>query len=218
MNILFIGNSYTYVNDMPKLFETIAKDNRKDVNVFSVTKGGHKLHLYARENDEYTQKIDSLISENLFDICFFQEQSCLPVTDYELFAQGVTELAKRVKKSVKSFILYATWGRKEESEMLSELGISSSEMTDKLSIAYKEAAKLINAAVSPVGENFKKVYPECKDIELYDKDCSHPSYKGSCLAALTHYYTVFREFPENTSSLSLTDKEIDVFKKAVVYM
>ena len=77
MNILFIGNSYTYVNDMPKLFETIAKDNGKDVNVFSVTKGGHKLHLYARENNEYTQKIDSLISENLFDICFFQEQSCL---------------------------------------------------------------------------------------------------------------------------------------------
>jgi hypothetical protein len=46
------------------------------------------------------------------------------------------------------------------------------------------------------------------ETELYDKDGSHPSYMGSCLAALTHYCTVFGTFPENTASLQLSEPEI----------
>ena len=39
MNILFIGNSYTYYNDMPAIFQALARDNGKDVNTYAVTKG-----------------------------------------------------------------------------------------------------------------------------------------------------------------------------------
>ncbi len=34
MKVLFIGNSYTYFNDMPKLFENLSRENGKDVQVF----------------------------------------------------------------------------------------------------------------------------------------------------------------------------------------
>lgn len=43
---LFIGNSYTYYNDMPKLFETLCRENGKDVTAYSVTKGGRELRRY----------------------------------------------------------------------------------------------------------------------------------------------------------------------------
>ena len=33
------------------------------------------------------------------------------------------------------------------------------------------------------------------EIGLYDPDKSHPSYAGSCVAALCHYKTVFGEMP-----------------------
>ena len=31
MRILFIGNSYTYYHDMPKLFDLLAKENGKQI-------------------------------------------------------------------------------------------------------------------------------------------------------------------------------------------
>lgn len=215
MNILFIGNSYTYFNDMPMLFKALSEENSKAVNVYSVTHGGHKLYEYARGDDEYTKKIAELLKEYSFDICFLQEQSVLPIKDYELFEAGLTELKEKLSGSVKKFILYQTWGRAEGNAMLEELGMTNKEMTEALVSAYDKAAKKLNAEVSPVGESFYAVYSGANDINLYNDDLTHSSYKGSCLAALVHYKTVFGSFPENTDSLELMEEELLVFKKVL---
>ena len=43
MKILFIGNSYTYFNDMPGLFEKECEKNGVTADVDSVTAGGYRL-------------------------------------------------------------------------------------------------------------------------------------------------------------------------------
>ena len=53
MNILFIGNSYTYYNDMPNILEALAKENGKDLSADAVTKGGRKLYANLDAEDEY---------------------------------------------------------------------------------------------------------------------------------------------------------------------
>lgn len=50
--VLFIGNSYTYCNDLPELFGRIARAYGYNVEIRSVTKGGHKLEWHADPNDE----------------------------------------------------------------------------------------------------------------------------------------------------------------------
>ena len=65
MKILFIGNSYTYFNDMPRLLEQLMRDNGIDVTVDSVTKGGRKLFENLQANDENSEKIN-----------VFNEKSC----------------------------------------------------------------------------------------------------------------------------------------------
>ena len=42
MKLLFIGNSYTYFNEMPEQLEALMRENGFDVTVHSVTKGGRK--------------------------------------------------------------------------------------------------------------------------------------------------------------------------------
>lgn len=37
MQVLFIGNSYTYNSNMPKLFEALAIENGRDVTAYAVT-------------------------------------------------------------------------------------------------------------------------------------------------------------------------------------
>ena len=60
MKILFVGNSYTYYNDMPKLLEGLANANGHPAEVFAVTKGGRKLHQHLDVEDEYSRPLVEL--------------------------------------------------------------------------------------------------------------------------------------------------------------
>jgi len=87
MKVLFVGNSYTYFNDMPKIFENLALENGKRISVDSVTKGGRKLYQNLEPQDEYHQKIVDLCKENAYDVLILQEQSYFPLVDFEKFCE-----------------------------------------------------------------------------------------------------------------------------------
>ena len=88
-------------------------------------------------------------------------------------------------------------------------------MTEALYDAYCRLGKALDMTVSPVGNHFWKIVCKHPELELYDRDLFHPSYLGSCLAALTHYHTIFGNFPENTASLALPEDTITAFRHAV---
>ncbi|MBQ9805158.1 MAG: hypothetical protein IJW49_01425 [Clostridia bacterium] len=201
MNILFVGNSYTYFNDMPKIFEKLALENGKDAVVDSVTKGGRRLYENLVPEDEYHQRIVGLCSEKQYDVLILQEQSYFALVDYERFLEGLSGLMKLV--GAKRTVFYATWGRKEGCPLLDELGLTRAEMGAKLEEAYKKAAETLGAQLSPVGRAFQALCDIAPESELYMPDLSHPSLLGSTLAALVHYQTVFGEAPCVCRSLSL---------------
>ena len=215
MNVLFIGNSYTFYNDMPLLFEKLANSNGKSITVCSVTKGGRKLESYTDPSDDVTQALDTLLSKQKFDICFIQEQSLLPASDYSRFISGLDCVVNKLKDRADRIVLYATWGRKAGNAELTKRNWTTESMTKLLSDAYRKAAQLYGACVSPVGNNFLYATQINPELNLYSEDRSHPSYAGSCLAALTHYHTAFGEFPKQTGTLSLSDAEIAAFRAAI---
>lgn len=214
MNILFVGNSYTYYNDLPTIFEKLANENGYHVMTSSVTFGGARLHQFVEDN-EYAKMLDELLEKNQYDICILQEQSILPILNYPLFLEGVKVLNAKMAYTSKHFTLYETWGRKDGSETLEEYGWTNESMTKLLSEAYGKAAQEINAEVAHVGLNFHKVYTKHPEVELYNEDKTHPSYKGSCLAALTLYKNIFGTVPEKTESLALSECEKEIMKKAI---
>jgi len=52
MQILFIGNSFTYFNDMPYTFLNMIKTVDPNARVESLAYGGYTLSQYADENTE----------------------------------------------------------------------------------------------------------------------------------------------------------------------
>ena len=182
----------------------------------SITKGGRRLESFADKSDAVTLALHDILLKEKFDVCFIQEQSILPAVEFDRFISGLNCVVDVVQDKTDRIILYATWGRKSGSETLAEYNWTTESMTKLLSEAYGKASAQINATVSPVGENFLKIAEIAPQINLHDEDLSHPSYKGSCLAALTHYYTIFKEFPKNTESLNLSNDELLFFKKAIV--
>lgn len=215
MKVLFIGNSYTYYNDMPTLFGKLANSNGKSVTVYSITKGGRKLEQYADPADPITVSLDALLATEILDVCFIQEQSLMPAVDSDRFAAGLECVVSKLTGKAGKFILYATWGRKTGSSVLTEHQWTTEGMTHLVMDAYQKAAKRYNAQISPVGNSFLYITKNHPEIDLYDKDLTHPSYLGSCLSALTHYYTVFHEFPTLTDALSLSKAELAALKAAV---
>ena len=115
-SILFIGNSYTYYNDMPTLFSRLCGCNGKRAMVFSVTHGGRKLHENLDPNDPVTRQLDAVIAQNTMDVCILQEHSILPITDFDRFSANVTGLMDKLGPA--RFVLYQTWGRKTGSSFL----------------------------------------------------------------------------------------------------
>ncbi len=220
MNILFIGNSYTYFSDLPSLFANLCRANGHDVRVDSVTAGGRELHeclteFYSNLNtdDPLGKRISELLEEEEYDVLFLQEQSCLPYHNPELFFVGAVGLSTII--GAWRTILYATWGRMDGSEDLDYFGWTRLSMTKGLYDAYCHAAELVHGEVSPVGLCFAKAVETTPEIDLYDPDKSHPSYAGSCVAALSHYKTVFGEMPGDLSALGL-DPDVAAKLAAIV--
>lgn len=214
MNVLFVGNSYTYYNDMPAIFQQLARDNNKDVTATSVTKGGRKLISYKDPFDATTVKLTEALQQH-YDVCVIQEHSVQPITEFDAFREGLTLVANMAKPHTDKFILYCTWCRKHGHKVLVEQGWNTEGMTEMLVQSYKKAAAELGAEIAPVGKNFLAASRLLPEVDLYDPDLTHPSYAGSVLSALTHYQVIFGEFPKKTASLNLEQEVIDAFRAVV---
>ena len=213
MKLLFIGNSYTYFNEMPEQLEALMRENGFDVTVHSVTKGGRKLREYADIDDSYRDAIDGYASEGGYDVLILQEQSFYALVDKAEFIRGVRELASKVGAA--RTVLYATWGRGDGCPLLDEYGWTRESMTEGLAAAYGEAAELISGEVSAVGRAFYRMLELYPDSELYTEDLSHPSRLGTALGVLTHYKAITGKLPEKHASLNLDEVTLSRMSEAL---
>ena len=184
MNALFVGNSFTYYNDMPKIAESIAKDLGYDLTCDSVTVGSHTLEQYADVTDEYGKILDDkLNSSTVYNFVILQEQSTRSYTRFDSFEKGVSTLVNKIHSTQENaeISLYETWGFEEE----------ANQMEDEICAKYEEVGKKYNLPIHYVGEAFSQVYENHKEINLYADDNKHPSYEGSYLSALVHIGTMF---------------------------
>ncbi|MBQ1206108.1 MAG: SGNH/GDSL hydrolase family protein, partial [Clostridia bacterium] len=214
---LFIGNSYTYYNDMPtKIFEPIANSVGVKVKVDSITKGGWWLWNHANSDDEMGKIVDGAFKKTKYDYVILQDQSTLPIDDPGCFYDGVRNICEKVRANGATPILYCTWGRKTGSETLANRGLTHESMTWKLAAGYTAIAKELNVDVAYVGLSFTDVYTNYPTLtNLYADDLTHPSYSGSYLAALTIFTEITNIDPEEiTYNGSLTGNIVSVLKQA----
>lgn len=217
-NVLFIGNSYTFYSDMPSLFARIAESAGYKASVRSITRGGEKLSHHGEPDGETHRRIKELCAEMTFDCAVLQEQSTRPALQPELLFEGGKSVAALLSGRVNELVLYATWARREDSSFLAENSITAAEMTDRIEASYTELAEILGARTARVGRAFER----CQSNDLHASDASHPSYLGSCLAALVLFKTVFEVSDEEISALpticELSESDSRLIKKAAIGM
>ena len=190
LNILFVGNSYTYYNQMPEVaFKRYAEAAGYVVAVTSVTCGGYRLSQFADPKNAEGKRLREITKGVHYDYAVLQDQSVNPIKNEANFLGGVADVMNLI--SADNFILYATWGRNDGSHTLTELGLTREEMTKKLSIAYNAVGSKLSARVAEVGKAFIEYSKTHDKDELYDPDKSHPSALGSEIAARVIFEKIF---------------------------
>lgn len=221
MQVLFIGNSFTYFNDMPFTFLNMIKTVDPDARVESLAYGGYTLAQYADESTEVGRLAISKIVSYEWDYVVLQEQSLLPCRQPEVFLEAVTKLCGIISQINAKVILYQTWAYQAGSDKLASTGMTYEEMTDKLKEAYQAAADATGALVAPIGEVFSYVTKSDHITHLINRnDNYHPSTSGSYLAACVIYKlitgksTIGLPSPSNVSlyNLSVVQKVSDSLK------
>ena len=183
--ILFIGNSYTYFNDMPDIFAHICRENGKDVTADSVTCGGYTLEQFVSEEDEYGAQMRKMLVKGRYDYAVIQEQSVRPTNQTEIFLGSAKKLAEMIRSYGAKPVLYETWARAEGSDELLQFGGDREKMQTLLRSAYEKAADLTGAILVYAGDRVSEAYKNGLDVICEDK--SHPTKKGSEIIAAEFY-------------------------------
>jgi len=188
--ILFVGNSYTYVNDLPNRLLAIAESVgfEPPVEVATIAIGGALLQDHA-ENPATMAEIEG----GGWDFVVLQEQSYLPIVDPDTFYAAAETLATAALDAGAAPALFETWARAEGNELYSGdlAGYTPATMQAALRDAYTEASELTGAAYLPVGDTWEATLASYPEMPLFGADGSHPSehgtYLGACVifAALT---------------------------------
>ncbi|MFT3838261.1 MAG: hypothetical protein QM723_14860 [Myxococcaceae bacterium] len=195
LRILFIGNSYTYVNDLPGMLARIAATAAAPplIAVDSEVVGGATLR------DHWDAGLaEQRILERGWTHVVLQDQSVEPMRAYlddyddhpgedaevdDAFADLIADAGARP-------VWYATWARSaaDVDGALAAFGVDPSQMQDMLTASYaKAAARKPGGVLVCVGEAFRRTLAQHPELVLHQADGSHPTVAGTYLAASTFY-------------------------------
>ena len=196
---LFIGNSYTYYNNMPAIINSLANAGGDTLVHTSSTPGGAQL-IHQVSNATTL----NAIRQGNWDFVIIQEQSQKPSFSPAQVAADVLPYATQLNDSITAHnpcaetVFFMTWGRKngDQTNCATYPPLCTyTGMQARLRSSYLLMADENQGICTPVGAAWQVVRDSFPLIELYNADESHPSYAGSYLAACTFYASLFKKSP-----------------------
>jgi hypothetical protein len=192
VSILFIGNSFTYVNDIPGMVVQVASSdatNRVRLEVNSVTRGGAHLNLMIRN----TEAANALKQQH-WDYLVLQEQSEWTGSQarIEETYSAVNNWQQAARQIGATPILYETWADKAGSSTYTDqrsyfFRQTAEQVQENMDAQTSALARHFDMAVVPVGRYWAYAEKQSNAPDLYARDRHHPSIAGSYLTALIFY-------------------------------
>ena len=199
--ILFIGNSYTTVNDLPSVFASLARSGGHRVQTGTAAVDGATLDDHAGSSTTAAK-----LGSASWDVVVLQEQSQIPSVAQFRETQ-MYPAARRLVGMIRNHgarpVFYLTWARRAgwpENGMPDYGSMQASIDEGYLAIAAEQ-----QATIAPVGVAWSAMVNQPAPPVLWQDDGSHPTEAGTYLAACVFYATIFRESPRGLgyhSSLS----------------
>ena len=204
LRVLFVGNSYTFTNDLPGTLAAIATTSKvpPSIEVAEVTVGGATFKSLFDAGDAQKR-----IDEKTWTHVVLQGQSLEPLWQPTVFKSYGSKFADAIQATAARVVWFATWARIEGDPSYAETwsGATPDGMQDGLTAGYTAlATKYPSSLLVKAGEAFRLVKKERPTLALQVDDKSHPTIAGTYLAACMFYVALAaKEVP--TSSVAPKD-------------
>lgn len=185
LRVLFVGNSYTYYNNLPAILEDLGRARPADPTIETgmIVEGGATLLEHA-ENERTLRAI----RVGAWDHVVLQAQSAFGnvhlvngeyrIVDPGGFYRGATALVSRAREVGARPLLLQHWRRRDAPDRDHR----------KIAHAFMHLGRRLGVRVAPVGVAWEEVRDaDASNIELYAEDGSHPAPGGSYLGAAVLY-------------------------------
>lgn len=173
--VLFIGNSHTYMNDMPELTRRMIEDTTgESYEVFMLAYSARPLKWHLEE--EYFAVRFNILHGG-YDYCVIQEQAH-PMPPEKDTIRCMDRIIKLCKEAGTTPILFETWAEKAKPE-------NQAEMNRR----YRAIAEQNGVLLAPIGEVWECALQELSELpyadryDLYYRDGAHASAVGDYLVA-----------------------------------
>lgn len=201
--ILFVGNSYTYRNNMPKIFERIAQSKGEEVRVSHITRGKYTFYLHSKR-----KKLYKALHNQDWDVIVLQGSSRDMLRDSARFMKrtypALDKMLGMIRKNQKDakVYFYMTWPYRK-GDPKTERFSNPDSMLQAVAKGYQNLKSRYNIPVIPVGKVWRSYVITYPEAELYLKDNSHPTYEGSYLVACTMYSAIYGKSPRGANKLAI---------------
>ena len=235
LSILFIGNSYTSVNQLPSIVQAMAASAGYAKPEVGANLPGGRTLLQHSQNPKTLELVDQGSGGGApWDVVVLQEQSQTPAFAEvnpgirQGFLDGAKSLCQRIRKRSPNarVVLYQTWARHAEvwetkPAEVQALGASPGEMQNRIRKSYQALAEAMNHGagrdvfIAPVGDTWEINYRSPHPVRLHGNDGSHPNPSGSYLAGLVLFATIYDASPNKVTWLvpGVPEADAAVLKK-----
>jgi hypothetical protein len=173
IKVLFVGNSFTYYNNLPQVVSAMAKSQDVIIETKHSTVGGSSLENHWKSERGTQTRI--MLELEKWDYVVFNNHSLSAINSPEKFLDYSKKFADLVRSKGAEPIFLMTWAYKSNPLMLPEI--------EKL---HKKLCEQTNTNYIPGGPLFASSLKYRPDIELFHDDI-HPSSNGTYLLGLAFY-------------------------------
>jgi predicted small lipoprotein YifL len=187
LHVLFLGNSYTFVNDLPGQVQALVASGATplEITVDSVTEAGATLmRLY-----EGTEAL-ARVREGGWTHVVIQGQSTeavWPIADPAAFQEYARRFGEEANAVGAVPVYYETWARQAGDPVYELTGLTPATMQAALRDAYRQAAESVGGSVAPAGDAWELELAEPSPLGLFQSDGSHPTPRGTYLTGCVFF-------------------------------
>jgi hypothetical protein len=209
--VLFIGNSYTSVNDLPTTFGNVAWAGGHRVETGALDPGGNTLAEHVSASATATT-----LKSQKWNVVVLQEQSQIPAEVDSRVSEmypAATTLVGMVRDRGAEPLFYLTFAH--EAGWPEEGLPDYASMQAAIDAGYLGIAGQLDVPVAPVGDAWQTVVNDQASPGLWQSDGSHPTTNGTYLAACVFCASIFDASPVGLSFHDgLSDSEALTLQKA----